>query len=222
MDCVFSSDDADICRQVLGIISVIYRPLSLIETASLTKSLEDYADNTDSLEEIIATCRSFLTIREGVVYFVHQSAKNFLLKNKSKRIHPYGVKQENLTLASRSIQVMSRTLRRDIYSLCAPGFPIDQVEPPNPDPLAPARYSCVNWVNHIVDGMPTGQERRTQSLQDGGPVHAFLKQHYLHWLEALSLLGSVSAGILQISRLAGLVQVRISRHCGLLNSTNTI
>ncbi|KAK1974645.1 LOW QUALITY PROTEIN: WD40-repeat-containing domain protein [Colletotrichum cereale] len=215
---VFSSGDADVCRQVFGLVSVAYRPLSLTELACLAESLEEYADDADSLEEIIGTCGSLLTLREGVVYFVHQSAKEFLLKNESERIYPHGVTQENRTIASRSIQVMSRTLRRDVYNLRAPGFPIGQVKPPEPDPLAPARYSCVYWVNHLADGNPAGQEQRSQdpqdrSLQNGGPVYTFLRHHYLHWLEALSLLRVVSEGILQVltetSELTHLAQDRL-------------
>ncbi|GKT96934.1 LOW QUALITY PROTEIN: beta transducin-like protein HET-E4s [Colletotrichum tofieldiae] len=206
---VFSSDDAELCRQVLSLVSVVYRPLSLAELASLVESLGDHADDANylNLEEIIATCGSLLTVREGVVYFVHQSAKDFLIKNESERIYPHGVAQENRTIGLRSIQVMSGTLQRDIYSLRAPGFPINHVKPPDPDPLAPARYSCVYWVSHLADGSLTGQEQHGQGLQDDGLAHTFLKEHYLHWLEALSLLGSVSAGILQMSKLSGLVQV---------------
>ncbi|KAJ0165378.1 Vegetative incompatibility protein HET-E-1 [Colletotrichum tanaceti] len=207
MDRVFGSHDARLCRQVLSLVSVVYRPLSVAELASLVESLGDHADDADSLEEIIAYCGSLLTVREGVVYFVHQSAKDFLLKNESERIYPHGVAQENRTIASRSIQVMAGTLRRDIYNLRAPGFPINQVKPPDPDPLALARYSCVYWVSHLADGSHAGQEQHEQGLQDDGPAHAFLKEHYLHWLEALSLLESVSEGILQMSKLVHLVRV---------------
>ncbi|KAK2025787.1 WD40 repeat-like protein [Colletotrichum zoysiae] len=200
MDHVSNSDDADICREVLRLVSIAHRPLSLVELASLADLLEDYADDAASLEEIVSTCGSLLTLRDGVVYFVHQSAKDFLLKDESG-MYPDGVAREHRAIALKSIQVMSRTLRRDIYNLRAPGFPVDQVEPPNPDPLAPARYSCVYWVYHLADGGPSGQE------QDSGLVYAFLRQHYLHWLEALSLLDSISEGILQMSKLAYLPTV---------------
>ncbi|KAK1595384.1 WD40-repeat-containing domain protein [Colletotrichum navitas] len=205
MDRVFNSDDADICREVLGLVSVTHRPLSLVELASFADSLEDYAEDAASLEEIVATCGSLLTLRNGVVYFVHQSAKDFLLKNES-RIHPDGVAREHRTIALKSIKVMSRTLQRDIYNLRAPGFSVIDVKPLDPDPLAPARYSCVYWVYHFADGAPSGQE------QDSGLVYAFLKQHYLHWLEALSLLGSISEGILQVSKLAHLPEASLDLH----------
>jgi hypothetical protein len=38
---------------------------------------------------------------------------------------------------------MSRTLRRDIYDLGSPGFPIDEVKKPESDLLAAIRYSCI-------------------------------------------------------------------------------
>ncbi|WDK15585.1 WD domain-containing protein [Colletotrichum graminicola] len=180
MDRVFNSDDVDICREVLRLVSVTHRPLRLVELASLADSLEDYAEDAVSLEEIVATCGPLLTLRNGVVYFVHQSAKDFLLKNES-RIYPDGVAREH-------------------------HFPIQQVKPLDPDLLAPARYSCVYWVYHLADGALYGQE------QDIGLVYAFMKQHYLHWLEALSLLDSMSEGILQMSKLANLPEVRLSRY----------
>ncbi|WYZ42896.1 hypothetical protein EsH8_VI_000595 [Colletotrichum jinshuiense] len=205
-DHMFKMEDADLCRRVLGLISVAYRPLTLIELMSLVESPEDFPKDIDSIKEIIWLCGSLLTVREGIVYFVHQSAKDFLLTNESARIYPNGIAEANRTVVATSLQVMSRTLRRDIYSLHAPGFSIDQVKAPEPDPLATARYSCVYWVNHLADGELGGKEQYHQALYDGGPVHAFLEQHYLHWLEALSLLRSLSQGILQLHMLVGLAK----------------
>ncbi|KDN64500.1 hypothetical protein CSUB01_00457 [Colletotrichum sublineola] len=84
MDRVFNSDDADICRQVLSLVLIAHRPLSLVELVSLADLLEDYANDAVSLEEIVDTCGSFLTLRDRVVYFVHQSAQDFMLKNESR------------------------------------------------------------------------------------------------------------------------------------------
>ncbi|WYZ42067.1 hypothetical protein EsH8_V_000962 [Colletotrichum jinshuiense] len=204
VDHMFNSDDASLCREVLGLVSVVYRPLTLKELASLVESLEEFHD-VDALEEVIGLCGCLLTIREGVVYFVHQSAKDFLLRNESTRIHPHGLAEENRNIFTRSLQIMSKTLRRDIYNLRVPGYPIDRVKAPEPDPLAPVRYSCVYWINHLADGL-AGQELHGQVLSDDGPAYAFLANHYLHWLEALSLLDSVSGGILQMYTLTRLTQ----------------
>ncbi|KAH8598458.1 hypothetical protein B0O99DRAFT_615154 [Bisporella sp. PMI_857] len=54
-----------------------------------------------------------------------------------------GRKGRTMTFFLRSLEVMSRTLRRDVYSLNTPGFFIDQVKQRDPDPLAAARYVTV-------------------------------------------------------------------------------
>ncbi|OHW97868.1 WD40 domain-containing protein [Colletotrichum incanum] len=210
-DHVFNSNsvDADLCRQVIGRVSVVYRPLSLTELMSLIEPPEDFPNDFESLQTIIGLCRSLLTLREGFIYFVHHSAKNFLVKNESARIYPNGIAEENRIIVAKSLQVMSRTLRRDIYNLRAPGFSINSVNTPNPDPLAPAQYSCVYWVHHLADGNSVAQGQCSQDLQDGGPVHLFITNHFLHLLEALSLLKSVSEGVLQITKLAYLAQTSV-------------
>ncbi|RYP29509.1 hypothetical protein DL767_006699 [Monosporascus sp. MG133] len=112
---------------------------------------------------------------------------------------------------SRSLDILSKTLRRDIYRLDDPELPTDQVTPPDPDPLAAARYSCIHWVDHLAECKPYEQVRYG-SLQDGGIIDRFLRRHYLHWLEALSILGNVSEGILAMSKLNGLFQPAVEHN----------
>jgi hypothetical protein len=44
---------------------------------------------------------------------------------------------------------MFKILRRDIFELRFPRFPIEKVIPPSPNPLASAQYRCVYWVDHL-------------------------------------------------------------------------
>jgi len=46
---------------------------------------------------------------------------------------------------------MFKTLQCDVSSLSAPGMSIDEVELPDPDPLAAAQYPCLYWVDHLLD-----------------------------------------------------------------------
>ncbi|KAH8589204.1 NACHT domain-containing protein [Bisporella sp. PMI_857] len=105
----------------------------------------------------------------------------------------------NYAIFSRSLQVMSRTLGRDVYSLRTPGIPIDQVKQPDPDPLAAARYSCQYWISHLLDCHTS--EDKNKTLQDGGSVYSFLCRSFLYWLEALSLMKSLPDGIVMITKL---------------------
>jgi hypothetical protein len=151
MEQIRNSDDADLCKRVLALTATAYRPITLRELTSLIDMLEDMSDDLESLREIIGICGSFLIIREGTIYFVHQSAKDYLFTNVFNEIFPSGIGGAHYVIFSRSLQAMSRTLRRDIYSLRALGYPIERVIQPDPDPLAALRYSCIYWVDHLCD-----------------------------------------------------------------------
>lgn len=197
------SEDADYCKQVLATATLVHQPVTLIELASLIK-MPDIS--IDELREIVLLCGSFLTIRENteIIYFVHQSAKDFLLKDKEalNEIFPSGKGVIHHDIFLRSLEVMSSTLRQDIYSLRAPGFPIDQVKQPDPDPLAVAQYSCLYWIEHLIDCDIKGDS--ADDLKDGGLVHDFLQKNYLYWLEALSLIKSLPNGIRMIMKFENL------------------
>ncbi|KPM42803.1 hypothetical protein AK830_g3718 [Neonectria ditissima] len=132
---------------------------------------------------------------------VHQSAKDYLTAGGSSVIFKTGVKAMHHTVFSKSLQIMSETLRHNIYGLCHPGIPIDDVKPPDLDPLAPARYPCIYWVDHLYDACSNMTEIRGVDLQEGGMMHGFLSNKYLYWLEALGLLRGMSEGVLAMSKL---------------------
>jgi hypothetical protein len=114
---ICNSDNADLCKRILASTAIVYRPVTLKELTSLIEMLEDISDDLESLGEIISLCGSFLTVREGTIYFVHQSAKDYLLTRAFDEIFPSGREEAHYIIFSRSLQVMSKALRRDIYSL---------------------------------------------------------------------------------------------------------
>src|SRR5207248_6751826 len=163
-------NDADLCMRILASNAVLYRPITLEELVSVVNMPKALSDKPKLLESIIGLCGSFLTIREGTIYFVHQSAKDYLLTNAFDEIFPSGREEAHYVIFSRSLQVMSRTLRRDIYSLGALGYPIERVELPDTDPLAASRYSCVHWVDHLCDWNANCCTNHRVDLQEGGAV----------------------------------------------------
>ncbi|KAH9210932.1 hypothetical protein DL95DRAFT_306965 [Leptodontidium sp. 2 PMI_412] len=196
------SDGAEVCRQVLASVAILYRPVTIPELIALVEQLEDFVDDLESVREIIGLCGSFLTLREDTVYFVHQSAKDFLINKAPQEPLLFRAQNVHNSIFSRSLQLMSTTLRRDIYNLRAPGISIDQVKPPDPDPLAGIRYSCLYWVDHILESRITKDS--VKNLEASSSVYNFLHQYFLYWLEALSLLKSVSEGVVMIRKLANL------------------
>ncbi|KAJ8058450.1 hypothetical protein OCU04_012638 [Sclerotinia nivalis] len=184
---------AQICLQILAIVVIAYRPLTLNELISLMEM-----NNEIPLEEIIQLCGSFLVSRNRSVFFVHQSAQDFLSKKAARRIFPDGISKVHDKVFRNSVTIMSKTLKRNIYDLCHPGFPINKVKQPDPDPLACIQYSCIYWVDHLKNGDP---EQKKECIQDNGHIHIFLKKHLLYWLEVMSLIKKISEGIIAISSL---------------------
>ncbi|KAF5524533.1 Vegetative incompatibility protein HET-E-1 [Colletotrichum aenigma] len=189
----WESMDRDLCRRILAVASIVCRPVTLLELLSLAGLTERRID-LETLKEIVGECGCLLTVKDDVVYFVHQSAKDFLFRHALADTMPLGIHREHNLLLSRSLEVMSKTCRRNIYNLKEPGASVENIRTPVPDPLEPARYACVYWAEHIDDGghMPQLQYRQ---------VYEFLKKHFLHWAEALSLLRSVSGGITSLLKL---------------------
>jgi hypothetical protein len=200
MDQICDSEDAELCKGILAVISVVYQPVTLDELVSFVEIPTNLSDDK-YLAETIALCGSFLKLQERTVSFVHQSAKDFLVE-KATGIFLSGIKDVHYTIFSQSLQVLRKVLRRDVYSLRAPGITIGQVKQPDPDPLAAVRYSCLYWVDHLLECQSS--EETIKDLKDSGPLYSFLRQYFLYWLEALSLLKSMSEGIYMVKKLENL------------------
>ncbi|KAF3392416.1 hypothetical protein F1880_008930 [Penicillium rolfsii] len=192
----------EFCQLVLSAVTLAYRPLQLLELGALSGLPDEIAGKAKNLVTIIKRSGSFLTVRDESIYFVHQSAKDYLIGKGGQSIFSAGPAAAHRRMFTQSLHILEKTLRRDMYSLNALGTPINQAQPPKPDPLAVARYACVYWVDHLQES------RSYDDLNDGGTVDTFLRKQCLFWLEALSLLRSISDGIMSIRRLKDLVSER--------------
>ncbi|KAJ5101029.1 hypothetical protein N7456_007081 [Penicillium angulare] len=201
---VRDSEDADLCKQILGTATAVSRPVTLSELSSLLEGRNDGFDDLDTLFELIGICGSFLTLRESTIAFVHQSAKDFLIREAFTEILPEGLDSEHHTIFSQCLSVLFNTLRRDIFGLKLPGISTKDISVPNPNPLAPVEYACIYWVDHLVACKSDTTYRL--SAKDKERVDTFLQRKYLHWLEALSILGSLSVGIHAMRRLEKLIE----------------
>ena len=195
--------NSEICRSILSITTIAYRPLHLAEIGSLCGLPGAISLVTQSIRTIVAMCGSFLTIRDDQVYLIHQSAKDYLLSDDARATIFQSLKKTHHDIFSRSLGLMLGTLQRDMYKFIAPGVPIDQVQ----DPLATLRYSCIHWADHLCDSASRNSTRQDDILHDYSDVQNFLKKKYLYWLEALSLCGSMSNGVTSMTKLEALLQV---------------
>ncbi|KAI8712278.1 NACHT domain-containing protein [Fusarium sp. LHS14.1] len=193
---IVDSDYSELCREILAVACVAYRPLSLDEFRTLVPELQAY--RSEALRDVIGECGSFLTIQEDVVYFVHQSAQDFLVSIGKDTIFPSGIQGQHRVLFRRSLETL-KDLRRDIYGLKSPGVPTKYITPPDPDPLCPLKYAILYWIDHLE------QFQGNRDTSDDNAIDKFLREKYLYWLEALSLQRFMEHGPDKVQRLRGMV-----------------
>ncbi|KAF5013701.1 hypothetical protein FDECE_300 [Fusarium decemcellulare] len=175
---ILTSKWCPICQQILAISSVVYRSLSIDELWALMPEAKQY--NYEQLKDIVKECGSFLTIQDNLIYFVHQSARDFLIKEAGSRIFPFGIAKQHRSVFRQSLEAL-KVLRRDPYGLEAPGVVVDEISRPDPDPLSGLEYACIYWIDHL------GQCSKIRDMSDDEAVHSFMTIKFLYWLEALSL-----------------------------------
>ncbi|KAF5563624.1 heterokaryon incompatibility protein het-E-1 [Fusarium phyllophilum] len=178
LDRITNSSEADRLKQILALVCVVYRPIRSAEIPTLVEPMAGYDE--DDVEDTIASCGSFLTLQDGEVFFVHQSAKECLLDQGHKILFPHGENYQHRHIFLRSIEAMENTLRQDIYELGSPGA-LNPVEVPSPDPLASIKYSCVYWAQHFCKS----DFSKDCGLPNLEKLFHFLQIKFTCWLEAL-------------------------------------
>lgn len=192
---------ADTCFKVLSAVVLARQPLTIAELSTIL-NLPDEQRQESALREIIGDCGSLLTWgKAGEVLFVHQTAKEYLARERSADIFPSGAAAEHLSIFVQSMQAMVDTFHYDMRGLQDSRELSEDFASPQSDKLLPVRYSCLYWADHLVLG----------DFKCSGPEYdvldAFFKDHYLHWLESLSLLKGITLGASAMMKLDELFTV---------------
>ncbi|KAI9654611.1 MAG: hypothetical protein M1829_000897 [Trizodia sp. TS-e1964] len=180
MDQICSSDDAEICKSIIAFMLTMHRPISIEELGLLLDMPDEIPNDYEALVEIIALCGSFLTLRERTISFIHQSAKDYLEKKASNELVPEGLAEVHkkivIQLTILYTLIQTRLLQSD--TLVSTGLPSLEIK-----------------TRHHEAG-----------LYDSGPIDVFLRNHFLHRLEALSLIKKISDGVLSLCKLIDLLK----------------
>lgn len=162
------------CKDVLTVVMLATRPLTLLEIEQLC-GLES---GINAGKDTVTLCGSFLTLRDETVYLIHQSAHDWLVKNHSQlRNEP--LHKLHAFVFGNSFEGLKKVLKKNIYDIPRFGVLTEEVIPPTEDPLSPIRYSCQYWVHHLKES----------KIRPPPDILDFLRTHVLHWLEAMALLG---------------------------------
>ncbi|KAJ5377784.1 uncharacterized protein N7496_005193 [Penicillium cataractarum] len=99
--------------EIVPVILIMYLPFTLSEWISIIEGSDNDYDGRVCVSDIITICGSFLTLREETIIFVHQSVKEFLLREALNDIFPEGIGAKTHKIAERSLGSMFKILRPD-------------------------------------------------------------------------------------------------------------
>ncbi|KAK1241414.1 hypothetical protein MKX08_001388 [Trichoderma sp. CBMAI-0020] len=183
------------CRNILSAIFTAYYPLRLAEVGVLAGLPDQISKDLKSITKLVTMCGSFLTLNQDKVYFIHQSAKDFLTAG----IFFMNAAQRHADIFKRSIAAISK-LSKNIYNLTDFGPRPEDAQPPNPNPLASMRYSCFYWANHLCDAYSMNNKDEAQAIISE-TLKPFLNSYVLRWIESLALLNGLLEGLRSIRKL---------------------
>jgi hypothetical protein len=181
---------------IIGAIIVLAVPLS-INTLSLLLGIE-----ADRIINRLDSFRSVLSIPDDKVRPVrvlHRSFPDFLVQ--SKTIFFVDETRKHRDIANACAKIMRSCLRRDICNLASPGTYRAGIDAKHIRQCISTelQYSCRYWIHHLA---------RSRILSsDFEDVLKLLQEHFLHWMEAMSLLGFISEMLSMLDLLHTLIPV---------------
>ena len=187
-------------RQIVGSIVVLFDSLPPVTLCQILGIREEVARlRLHSLHSVL----DIPADQEGLIRLVHPSFRDFLLNKDRCSDLRFWIAQEaaHRDLLVSCLNLLSNKLRRDICNLRHPGTLASEVGSHVVGSCIPldVQYACRNWVHHL--------RQSNTVLCDNDQVHRFFQHHFLHWLEALSLIGRMSDSIHLIRTLEALLSV---------------
>ncbi|KAF6783480.1 vegetative incompatibility protein het-e-1 [Colletotrichum sojae] len=193
------SEEADSNQQLqfLGTLVLVATPLS---PAALAALLEIDMDDVNWWLPELHAVLDIPAEPNSPIRLLHKSFSDFLLDPKDSSHRDYGIDatETHAMLVVKCIQCMRAGLKRDICGLQKLATSKEEIEKQVIAAHIPAdlEYASLYWVYHL--------QRSGRSLESD--VCTFLYEHFLHWLEALALLGKVSDGAFAMTQLLDILQ----------------
>jgi hypothetical protein len=183
-------------KEVVGTIVILARPLS---TTSLAQLLGISKARVDHTLDLLHSVLSIPSNPDIPVRLLHVSFRDFLLDTEKRETNPFWVdeKDAHTKFAAQCLQRLSASdgLKKDICNFRMPGRLRTEVDKQTIDACLPldVQYACQYWVYHLKEGRDI--------IYNNDQVYNFLMCHFLHWLEALSLIGKLPESISMIDSL---------------------
>jgi hypothetical protein len=185
-------------QDIIGVIILLATPLSVIALAQLTGiSMEVICNRLNRFHSVL----NIPDQPHEPVRILHLSFRDFLV-NTTSTFH-VDERQTHQKIALHCLRVMNNGLKRNICGLPSNGTQRDEINSHTVTQHVSAdlQYSCQYWVYHL---------RQSRCLISEFPILLFLRTHFLHWLEALGLMGIVPEAVGMIDMLQAVVAVSLS------------
>ncbi|RFU78839.1 nacht and wd40 domain [Trichoderma arundinaceum] len=195
-------------NEVVGSIITLATPLSARSLANLVGLELSYVENRLRLLHSVLDIPPSTT---APVRLFHESFRDFLTQPDQKDLHDFWIDKVAVhgKLASRCLGLLSGgVLKEDMCELNDPGMVREHISRITVDNCLPpeVQYACLYWAHHLKGSLGM--------IKDDDQTHAFLQRHFLHWLEALSLLDMVAEGIRMIQDLRNMTSPTSSSKVG--------
>ncbi|THV46068.1 hypothetical protein BGAL_0419g00010 [Botrytis galanthina] len=187
-------------KQVVGSIVILASPLS---ATSLDRLLGVPEGTVDSRTDLLHSVLSIPSRPDHPIRLLHLSFRDFLTDTEKRETNPFWVdeKDTHKKLAIRCIELLSTgvNLKKDICNLRSLEKPRADIDKQTIDFHLPSeiQYACQYWVYHLKGS--------GSSIYDGDQVHNFLKCHFLHWLESLSLIERLRESVGMVESLMAII-----------------
>jgi hypothetical protein len=199
-------------RTVIGTILILEAPLPVLSLSRLTGIPEGLIRiRLDSLSSVL----SIPDDESRPVRLFHLSFRDFLLDLDTRDKTPLWIdeKEMHTILTLQCLNIMQHGLRKNICNLSNDSTQRSEIDihfinhhlPPE------LRYACRYWAQHLMQS----QDPVTELIK----AFSFLEVHFLHWIEAMSVLGIISEVIGVIKRLESVIQVSYPRYFTTLMNT---
>ncbi|KAM5470729.1 hypothetical protein MauCBS54593_003770 [Microsporum audouinii] len=190
-----------IFKDIVGVIIVLATPLSV---KALTRLLDMETDDVNGLLDLL---HSVLSIPDNSdnsdtpVRLLHLSFRDFLLDQKKKDSSRFWIdeKEVHRTLTIQCLNIIQHSLRKNICNLPDDSTQREDIVININDriPLE-LRYACRYWTRHLIQS----QNPVNEMVQ----AFTFLKVHFLHWVETMSIIGFISEVVEAIRELQSVIQ----------------
>ncbi|KAB8253814.1 hypothetical protein BDV32DRAFT_157658 [Aspergillus pseudonomiae] len=145
--------------------------------------------STNNISKLLDPLHSVLHIpshRKAPVHILHLSFRDYLLNTESPfHVHKH---ETHRKIASHYFQIMDTQLKHNICGLASYGTQCKDINPQviKQHLTIDLQYSSHYWAYHL---------KQSKGHISEAKILAFLKKHFLHWLETLALIGSVSEAV---------------------------